>query len=82
MGPGIDSKGQLYLNRSAKGVHASEYHLEVDITMLHCKAFLCEATHWLTVLHYYDILLACTPRRLLLCTGPSPWPMSMDLQGP
>jgi RNA polymerase sigma-70 factor (ECF subfamily) len=54
-------KGQLYLNRSAEGAHASEYHLEAGIAMLHCTASSYEATDWLTVLHYYDLLLARNP---------------------
>jgi RNA polymerase sigma-70 factor (ECF subfamily) len=45
------------LNRSAEGAHASEYHLEAGIAMLHCTAAY-KATDWPTVLRYYDLLLA------------------------
>jgi RNA polymerase sigma-70 factor (ECF subfamily) len=54
-------KGRQYLHRSAEGAHASEYHLEAGIAMLHCTAASYEATDWLTVLHYYDLLLARNP---------------------
>jgi RNA polymerase sigma-70 factor (ECF subfamily) len=54
-------KGQMYLNRSAEGSYPTEYHLEAGIAMLHCTASSYEATNWLTVLHYYDLLLALNP---------------------
>jgi RNA polymerase sigma-70 factor (ECF subfamily) len=52
-------KGRMYLNQSAEGAHATQYHLEAGIAMLHCTASSYESTNWLTVLHYYDLLLAC-----------------------
>jgi RNA polymerase sigma-70 factor (ECF subfamily) len=54
-------KGRLYLNRSAEGEHASQYLSEAGIAMLHCTASSYEATDWLTVLHYYDLLLTRNP---------------------
>lgn len=54
-------KGQLYLNRPAESAHASEYYPEAGIAILHCTASSYEAIDWLTVLHYYDLLLAHNP---------------------
>jgi RNA polymerase sigma-70 factor (ECF subfamily) len=54
-------KGRRYLNQSAEGAHVSEYHLQAGIAMLHCTAPSYEATDWLTMLHYYDLLLTRNP---------------------
>ncbi len=49
------------MSRSAEGEHASQYHLEAGIAMLHCTASSYKTTNWLTVLHYYDLLLTRNP---------------------
>ncbi|MBD2701944.1 sigma-70 family RNA polymerase sigma factor [Spirosoma sp. BT702] len=53
-------KGQYYLDRSAEGEQFSDYHFEAGIAMQHCIAATYEATDWLTILQYYDLLLKQT----------------------
>jgi RNA polymerase sigma-70 factor (ECF subfamily) len=50
------SVGLRLLQRSARGVHVSNYHLQAAIAAEHCLAPSFEATDWAAIVGYYDLL--------------------------
>jgi RNA polymerase sigma-70 factor (ECF subfamily) len=55
------SEGMAFLDLSAKGSEASEYHIEAAIASVHATALGIEDTDWAKIVSLYDSLITIRP---------------------
>lgn len=58
--------GYYYLNQSSSGTIVTRYHIEAAIAAEHCKAASYEETDWVSIFHWYNLLMKADSSPVIL----------------